>query len=221
VASVTALEPDAFAKKFLSWISYSVHREKLRYGPDVVLGSVAEGEVVHVLVRARYAMPMGQASALETLSLTRHAGQWKIALSSQLEKLGVGDHVAARGKPPQVQDIDEDLLNYQMSLTYPKLAKLCAARVPGYEARATAGLTKWLRNHAASIRAGRTSLQASTSEDLEVVSQHVGTEAAIRLASIRDADDFKDECESYLKSLASDPSSQKRNSLPPLKLTPP
>lgn len=70
---------------FLDGHERQMREAGMRFGHWEVVGIVAEGEVMHAIVRSQSLTAAGESTLLEVLSLRRDGSQWKLLLSGELE----------------------------------------------------------------------------------------------------------------------------------------
>jgi hypothetical protein len=99
LAQVESAEPAAFMRSFMNIIASRAGAVGLQFESIEVLGSVAEGETVHVLTRMRMAASPMTITKMEVVSLKKLGEDWKLMLSGQFE--GIAQALAGRMKPKE------------------------------------------------------------------------------------------------------------------------
>jgi hypothetical protein len=99
LAQVESAEPAAFMRGFMNIIASRAGAVGLQFESIEVLGSVAEGETVHVLTRMRMAASPMTITKMEVVSLKKQGEDWKLMLSGQFE--GMAQALAGRMKPKE------------------------------------------------------------------------------------------------------------------------
>lgn len=83
--TLQALSPEAFMRGFMAFAQGTMQTMQLTVGESHVLGSVNEGEVVHLVTRNTAAAGALQLTQLEVISLKPYQGSWRLLLSGKLE----------------------------------------------------------------------------------------------------------------------------------------
>ena len=97
VESVANARPHDFMKRFLLFFAEATHTlGGIDFDEIEVLGSVPEGEVVHVVARTSVGVGEIRASGMEVISWKRHGSGWKALLSGEMQGLAQGMLQAAR-----------------------------------------------------------------------------------------------------------------------------
>ena len=99
LAQVESAEPAAFMRGFMNIIANRAGAVGLQFESIEVLGSVAEGETVHVLTRMRMAASPVTITKLEVVSMKKLGDDWKLMLSGQFE--GMAQALSGRMKPKE------------------------------------------------------------------------------------------------------------------------
>lgn len=92
--SVLQMAPLPFMQKYVGAIYWRMASAEVRYGPSLVLGTVSEGSVVHLLARANTTVGQSKISEVKLFSFKRFEGKWMLLLPSDIE----GIAQALRGK---------------------------------------------------------------------------------------------------------------------------
>lgn len=83
--SVASMEPVEFMRTFLSAVDKQIKELNVNMGEAHVIGSVAEGRVVHLVTRSTTGIGDIEMSRLEVVSLKAYGKTWRLLLSGHLE----------------------------------------------------------------------------------------------------------------------------------------
>lgn len=89
VAALKKLSPAGFFAAFFNGIAEvnPMIKDALASGNMTVLGSVPEGDVLHVVCRTSVKVEELSIAKMEVMSLKRHEGNWRVLLSGEMEGL--------------------------------------------------------------------------------------------------------------------------------------
>lgn len=85
VASVAAMSPAEFMRGFMAFAQGQMKTMNVSVGQSEILGSVKEGEIVHLVTRNTTGAGALQLTQLEVVSLKPYQGSWRLLLSGKLE----------------------------------------------------------------------------------------------------------------------------------------
>lgn len=83
--SVHSMSPDEFMRGFMAFAQSQMKAMNVSVGQSEILGSVKEGEVVHLVTRNTTGVGELQLTQLEVVSLKPYQGSWRLLLSGKLE----------------------------------------------------------------------------------------------------------------------------------------
>lgn len=86
---VRLAQPDDFMRRFARVAAARLNEAPLRFDSLEPVGTVAEGETLHVLVREVTGQGGGQTQRLVVVSLRRSGQDWKVLLGNDIEALAV------------------------------------------------------------------------------------------------------------------------------------
>ena len=83
--SVAALSAEEFLRGFLRVADTQFKALDVTFGDMQVLGSVQEGDVLHLVTRVNAGTPDFSLTQMEVVSMKRHGDDWRVMLSGQVE----------------------------------------------------------------------------------------------------------------------------------------
>ncbi len=86
--SVRAMTAEEFVRGFLGMFETQIKSMNITFGEMEILGSVVEGDVVHLVTRINAGMPEFTLVQMEVVSLKPHGDTWGLMLSGQLDGFG-------------------------------------------------------------------------------------------------------------------------------------
>lgn len=95
VESVAALDPLSFMRGFMDFIDRHLKSVNVKFDDLQILGSVREGETVHLVTRQSAGAGGVQMTALAVMSLKPSGDTWKLLLPGQIE--GLAQALKAQG----------------------------------------------------------------------------------------------------------------------------
>jgi hypothetical protein len=96
--SVEAMNPEEFMRGFMSFAQGQMKAMNVTIGKSDVLGSVKEGELVHLVTRNTAGAGALQLTQLEVVSLKLYQNTWRLLLSGKLE--GMAQALKAQAAAP-------------------------------------------------------------------------------------------------------------------------
>jgi hypothetical protein len=96
--SVSSMTPAAFMRGFLRVGDRQLAKIGMRLEPSEVVGSVPEGEIVHVIVRTRTRASELKTTQLEVVSVKKDGSSWKLMLSGRYEGMAEAFRAQSRRK---------------------------------------------------------------------------------------------------------------------------
>lgn len=108
LASVQAMDATAFMQGFMGFAQNQMVAMDVNIGRSETLGSVREGEVVHLVTRNTAGVGALQLTQMEVISLKPYQGTWRLLLSSKMEGLAqaLGAQAAGAKKPDKKHEKD-------------------------------------------------------------------------------------------------------------------
>lgn len=108
LASVQAMDAKAFMQGFMGFAQNQMVAMDVNIGQSETLGSVREGEVVHLVTRNTAGFGALQLTQMEVISLKPYQGTWRLLLSSKMEGLAqaLGAQAAGAKKPDKKHEKD-------------------------------------------------------------------------------------------------------------------
>lgn len=182
-AAVRSLNAVEFTCKVSGSTDAEFRQRGLKIDRGALLGTVNEGDITHVLVRTGYAMADDAVTELETLSLKRDAGRWKLLLPVQWQRL----HATSKAMVERMAaartstNFDADESRYVASRTFAKVAEVCVRHGVASAARFDSALARWRVAHQAEISRGEASMRAEMKGKLvgfDVLAQNMGNSDA-------------------------------------------
>lgn len=85
--SVAALDPLSFTGGFMGFVEGQLKGVDMTFGDMQILGSVPEGETVHLVTRSSPGAAGVQITRLEVMSLKPYQDTWRLLLSGEIEGL--------------------------------------------------------------------------------------------------------------------------------------
>jgi len=85
--SVAALPADRFVTAILRLVEQRLAARGVRFGEIDVIGSVPEGDVIHVVTRSRAAAGPMSITGLEVMSVRQDGPHWRLMLTGQIDGL--------------------------------------------------------------------------------------------------------------------------------------
>ncbi len=103
LASVKAMDAKAFMQGFIGFAQHQMAAMNVSIGKSETLGSVREGEVVHLVTRNTAGAGALQLTQMEVVSLKPYQGTWRLLLSGKMEGLAqaLSAQAAAAAKPDE------------------------------------------------------------------------------------------------------------------------
>ncbi|GAB2524018.1 hypothetical protein [Lysobacter humi (ex Lee et al. 2017)] len=96
--SVRTLDGPEFMRGFMGFVAGQMKTMDLTIGKPEILGSVKEGEVVHLVTRNTAGAGALQLTQLEVVSLKPYKGSWRLLLSGKLD--GMAQALKAQAAAP-------------------------------------------------------------------------------------------------------------------------
>lgn len=97
-AALAAMGPSDFMHGFMAFVETQMAGLDVTIGEQEILGSVAEGEVVHLVTRSTAGAGALQLTQLEVVSLKPYEGTWRLMLSGKFR--GMGEALKAQAVSP-------------------------------------------------------------------------------------------------------------------------
>lgn len=103
LASVQAMDAKAFMQGFMGFVQGQMTAMDVSIGQSETLGSVREGEVVHLVTRNTAGAGALQLTQMEVISLKPYQDSWRLLLSGKMEGLAqaLGAQAAGVTKPDE------------------------------------------------------------------------------------------------------------------------
>ncbi|AXK71258.1 hypothetical protein DWG18_02440 [Lysobacter sp. TY2-98] len=96
--SVQTMSPVEFMRALMGFAEGQMKAMNVKVGDSQILGSVKEGEVVHLVTRNTAGAGSLQVTQLEVVSLKPYQNTWRLLLSGKLE--GMAQALKAQAAPP-------------------------------------------------------------------------------------------------------------------------
>jgi hypothetical protein len=104
LASVQALDAKAFMQGFMGFAQNQMKAMDVSIGQSQTLGSVREGDVVHLVTRNTAGAGPVQLTQMEVISLKPYQGTWRLLLSGKMEGLAQALSAQAAASRPAKPD---------------------------------------------------------------------------------------------------------------------
>lgn len=103
LASVQAMDAKAFMRGFMGFAQNQMAAMDVSIGTSKTLGSVREGDVVHLVTRNTVGAGALQLTQMEVISLKPYQGTWRLLLSGKMEGMAqaLGAQAAGAKKPDE------------------------------------------------------------------------------------------------------------------------
>lgn len=95
--SIGSMDAESFMRGFLVAMSAGIQSMKISLGDYTVIGSIREGELVHVVTRSTAGTDVFKVTKVEVMSLKLYKDSWRLLLAGELE--GLAQALKARAKP--------------------------------------------------------------------------------------------------------------------------
>lgn len=87
VAEIKAMKPQAFMESVLKLMAEPMKKAQMELGQATIVGTVKEGSVVHVVVRASTGNAGARITRMSVVSLMPEGNSWKLMLTGSIEGL--------------------------------------------------------------------------------------------------------------------------------------